>query len=63
MIEDRKPELTLYVGSCHADGCSEGYFRIERGDLWTINRYHRAIDSVERYLRLGWGYNFQECMI
>lgn len=52
---DRKPELMLYRAHCHADGVSEGDFRIERADNWTMQRYQRAMQTVERYLRSDWG--------
>lgn len=52
---DKKPELMLYRAHCHADGCSEGDFKIERADEWTMQRYQIAMQTIERYLRSDWG--------
>ncbi|MEK6809439.1 MAG: hypothetical protein AABY40_02090 [Nanoarchaeota archaeon] len=52
---DRKPELMLYRAHCHADGCSEGDFRIARADDWTAQRYQKAMQTIERYMCYDWG--------
>jgi hypothetical protein len=54
-----KPELMLYSALCHADGCSEGDFKIERANDWAIRRYQQAMRTVERYLSSDWG--LQQC--
>jgi len=49
-MAEKYAELELYYDLCNSDGCGEGRFLPNSESEYSVNRFNRAMRTVERYL-------------